>query len=197
MRPDRNARPEYVTAFRELATRICSALEGSPKRVLPVKMYVAGGAAIHLYTGARVSKDVDAVFSHRIALPANLEISYRDADGAARLLYFDHQYNDTLALMHEDAHEDSHALSLDGIDPAVLDVRLLSPVDLAVTKIGRFLDHDRQDIIALARRRLIRPEPLRQRAEEALGGYVGNTDWVRGSIQMACRIVADEQARAG
>ena len=160
-------------------------------------MYVAGGAAIHLYTGARVSKDVDAVFSHRIALPANLEISYRDADGAARLLYFDHQYNDTLALMHEDAHEDSHALSLDGIDPAVLDVRLLSPVDLAVTKIGRFLDHDRQDIIALARRRLIRPEPLRRRAEEALGGYVGNTDWVRGSIQMACRIVADEQARAG
>ncbi len=197
MRPDRNARPEYVTAFRELAARICSALEGSPKRVLPVKMYVAGGAAIHLYTGARVSKDVDAVFSHRIALPANLEISYRDADGAARLLYFDHQYNDTLALMHEDAHEDSHALSLDGIDPAVLDVRLLSPVDLAVTKIGRFLDHDRQDIIALARRRLIRPEPLRRRAEEALGGYVGNTDWVRGSIQMACRIVADEQARAG
>jgi len=151
---------------------------------------------MHLYTGERVSKDIDAVCSHRIALPEDLEISYRDADGAGRLLYFDHQYNDTLSLMHEDAQDDSIALSLEGIDAKVLDVRLLSPVDLAVTKIGRFAEHDRQDIIALARRDLIRSKPLRQRAEFALVAYVGNTAWVRNSIDIACRIVADVEKRA-
>ena len=55
-----------------------------------------GGAAMHLYTGERVSNDVDAVFSKRIALPNDLEVAYQDPDGAARLLYFDRQYNDTL-----------------------------------------------------------------------------------------------------
>lgn len=196
MQPDRNARPEYVAAFREIVARISAALASAPKRVLPIQMYVAGGAAMHLYTGERVSKDIDAVFSHRIALPPDLEISYKDADGAARLLYFDHQYNDTLSLMHEDAHDDSVPLSLEGIDPAILDLRLLSALDLAVTKIGRFVEHDREDVTSLARRRLIRSKPLRKRAEEALAGYVGNTDWVRGSIEAACRIVADIEGRA-
>jgi hypothetical protein len=53
-------------------------------------MFIAGGAALHLYVGARVSKDIDAAFSHRIALPPDLKVSYRDADGAARMLYFNY-----------------------------------------------------------------------------------------------------------
>src|SRR5712671_211667 len=124
MRPDRNARPEYLAALREILHRIATSLGGSPPRALPVRMYVAGGAALHLYTGERVSLGIDATFSHRIALPENLEVAYRDADGAARLLYFDRQYNDTPGLLHEDARDDSVPLTLAGIDSGVLDVRL-------------------------------------------------------------------------
>src|SRR4030088_3170401 len=142
MRPDRNARPEYVAAFRELVNRIENPLAELPKRVLPVRMYVAGGAALHMYTGERVSRDIDAAFSHRIALPENLEVAYPDADGAARLLYFDRQYSDTFALMHEDAYEDSVALSLEASDSSRLEVRLLSALDLAVSKLGRFSSQD-------------------------------------------------------
>jgi hypothetical protein len=159
-------------------------------------MYVAGGAAMHFYTGERISLDVDAAFSHRIALPENLEVAYRDADGAARMLYLDRNYSDTLALLHEDSYDDSIALTLDGIDPKVLDVRLLSPVDLAVSKLGRFASHDRDDIAALARHGLITSKALRERAEDAVGGYVGAIDRVRGSIEIGCRIVAEiEQSR--
>jgi hypothetical protein len=197
MRPDRNARPEYVAAFREIVNRIESPLAELPKRVLPVRMYVAGGAALHLYTGERVSRDIDATFSHRIALPENLEVAYRDADGAARLLYFDRQYNDTLGLLHENAREDSAPLVLKGIDSSVLEVRLLSPLDLAVSKIGRFSSQDRDDIATLARRKLIGSAALRKRAEEALGGYVGETTRVQGSIELAVRIVADIEAHRG
>ncbi|MEX0735403.1 MAG: DUF6036 family nucleotidyltransferase [Steroidobacteraceae bacterium] len=195
MRPDRNARREYIAAFRELVSRIERSLAGLPKRLLPIRMYVAGGAALHLYTGARVSRDIDAVFSRRVALPEDLQIAYEDADGAARLLYFDRQFNETLTLMHEDALKDSKRLTLNGIDPKVLEVRLLSPLDLAVSKLGRLSSQDREDVATLARRRLIDSASLRRRAEAAVTAYVGDTERVRGSIALACRIVTDIEKR--
>ena len=195
MRPDPNARPEYVEAFREIAARIAAAVAGVPAAALPIKMYVAGGAALHLYTGERVSEDVDAVFSRRMALPENLEVSYQDADGAARLLYFDRQYSDTLALIHEDAHQDSVPLTLAAIDGRKLDVRLLAPLDLAVSKLSRFSEQDRDDIVTLARRKLIKSPALRSRAEQALDGFVGSIERVQGNIAQACRIVEDIERR--
>ena len=74
---------------------------------------------------------------------------------------------------------------------SVLDVRLLSAVDLAVSKISRFTSQDRGDIETLAKHGLIRSAPLRKRAEEAAGGYVGNLDNIRSLIDLTCRIVND------
>jgi hypothetical protein len=185
MRPDSAARAEFLAAFREIVARIARTLEAAPPASLPVRMYVAGGVALHLYTGVRVTEDIDGVFSRRIALPADLEVAYRDPDGAARLLYFDRQYNDTFGLLHEDAYDDSIALTLDGIDARVLDVRLLSPVDLAVSKIARLSDQDRRDIVALVERGLVDPEKLRERANEAASAYVGDVARLRTSIDLA------------
>jgi hypothetical protein len=193
-RLEAHARPEYVAAFAQIVARIAATLPPGTRRT-PVKMYVAGGAAMHFYTGERVSRDIDAVFSLRIALPEDLEVSYRDADGAARMLYFDRQYNDTLGLLHEDAHKDSLALELEGVDRRILEVRLLSPLDLAVTKIGRLADQDRDDIAALARRKLITAAALRKRAEEATGAYVGDLTRLHNSINIACRVVEDATRR--
>lgn len=190
MRPEPYTRREYVAAFRELAARIAASLKDVPSRALPIRMYVAGGAALHFHTGERVSVDVDAVFSRRIALPDGLEVAYRDEDGSARLLYFDRQYNDTLGLMHEDAQDDSIPLTLEGIDSRVLDVRILTPVDLAVSKLGRFSEQDRADVSALARRGLVSATELERRALEALDIYVGDTPRLRGNIASAVTIVA-------
>ena len=195
MQPNRAARPEYLAAFTELVQRIAAPLRELPKRSLPIKMYVAGGAAMHLYTGERVSNDVDAVFSKRIALPSDLEVAYQDSDGSARLLYFDRQYTDTFALMHKDVYDDSVPLTLKHIDASVLDVRLLSPLDLAVSKISRFSSQDRGDITALARRGLIRAVALRRRAQQAVNNYVGNLETLKGSIELAVRIVEDAEKR--
>jgi hypothetical protein len=157
-------------------------------------MYVAGGAAMHYYTGARTTEDVDAVFSTRVLLPEDLEVYYVNARGEPRLLYFDRQHNDTLGLMHEDARQDSIPLMLPGVDACVLETRALSPVDLAVSKIGRFEDHDRDDIATLARHGLITERALRRRAEEALSYYVGDTERVRTSLELACRLLAANRA---
>jgi hypothetical protein len=106
----------------------------------------------------------------RIALPDGLEVAYRDEDGSARLLYFDRQYDDTLGLVHEDAQEDSISLTLDVIESHVLDVRVLTPVDLA-------------------RRGLVSATNLERRASEALAIYVGDTQRLRRNIASAVRIV--------
>jgi hypothetical protein len=193
MRPDASADAGYVEALTRIVERIERSLQGLPKKVLPVQMFIAGGAALHLYVGVRVSKDVDAVFSHRVALPPDLKVSYRDADGAARMLYFDYQYNDTLGLVHEQARDDAVVLTLPCIDPKVLSVRLLSATDLTVSKIGRFSEQDRADIVALARAGRIKSDTLRRRAEEALDAYVGDTARVRGAIDIVARLVEAAQ----
>lgn len=195
MRPNSAAQPAYITAFEEIAGRIAESLSTTPEDMLPVRMFVAGGAALHFYTGGRISPDIDATFSHRIVLPDDLEVSYRAPDGAAQLLYFDRQYNDSFSLMHEDAYDDSYPLILEGIDPDILDIRLLRPLDLAVSKISRFSDQDQDDIASLVKYEFIDSHALRRRAESAAKHYVGNSDYLRTSINLACNIVADAEAR--
>ncbi len=189
MRPAADASTEFIGALRELLLRIQDSLARTPARQLPVRMTIAGGAALHCYAATRVSRDVDATFSHRLALPDDLVVTYRDADGAAQYLYLDRAYNDTLGLLHEDAAEDAVKLSLPGLDGKILDVRVLSALDLAVSKLARFADVDRQDIEALAKRGLVTARALCKRAEEALVGYVGDLVRVRGAIDTACRLI--------
>ena len=190
MQLDALAQPYFLTAFQRIVSRIEESLRETPETALPVSMYIFGDGAVHFYTGERVSIKIDATFFHRIALPDNLEVSYRAPDGAAKLLYFNRQFNDSFALVHEDAYRDSVPLELREIDSKVLDVRLLSALDLAVSKISRLADHDRQDIASLAKLRSINSNSLRIRAEEAMKSYVGHLDRLQTSIDFACNIVA-------
>lgn len=199
--PSAALRQEYLKAFAEIVSRIQRSVSPGARRTkatakagLPIAMYVAGGAAQLFYTGARVSEDIDASFSRRILLPDNLEVAYVDAGGAARLLYLDRQYNESFALLHEDVHKDSLPIKIEGINPAIIDVRAFTPVDLAVSKIARFADHDQDDIRALARAGLIIADEVRERAEQALGNYVGNLANVKTSIRLACELVRENQA---
>jgi hypothetical protein len=191
--PKIKAQDAYLNAFAKVLSRIQQALKDSPPDAFPIRMFVAGGAALHLLTGARVSEDVDAVFSKRVLFNEDIEVSYRDPDGRARLLYLDRNYNDTLGLLHEDAHEDARPVDIPGIDKKLVDVRVLAPVDLAVSKLSRFSDQDREDILLLAREGLIDSASLRERAEQALGGYVGDLGSVRNSIDIACRLIESAQ----
>jgi hypothetical protein len=152
---------------------------------------VAGGAAMHFYTGERFSNDIDAKILARVMLdPRDLQVAYRGDDGHARLLYFDTQYNDSFALLHHDAYHDARPISVEGVDSRRLEVKLLTPLDLAVSKLSRFSGQDQDDIRALARTGLIDAAALRRRAEAALPDYVGKLDRIRTSIDAACRFVA-------
>ena len=187
LRPD----PQYLKAFATIMSRIEKALGAKPP-VKPVVACVAGGAALHFYTGARFSNDIDARIMARVLLDAqDLQVAYRGEDGHARLLYFDTQYNDSFALLHQDAYDDAIPLALGGVDARRLAVKLLAPLDLAVSKLSRFSEQDQLDIAALAREGLIQATKLRSRAMEALPDYVGNLDRIKTSIDIACKLVRE------
>ncbi len=194
MQPDERVTKDYLEAFARIARGIAASLEGTPAAALPVRMFVAGGAALYLHTGARVSEDIDASFSRRLVLADDMSVAYRDVDGRTRILYLDRNFNDSLGLLHEDAYAASIPVSLPGVDARLIEVRVLSPLDLAVSKLSRFSDQDRADIECLARERRIDSKTLRRRAGEALKGYVGNIDTLKNTIDIACGIV--DAARA-
>lgn len=187
IKPDFDA--GYGAALLEVLKRIEVVFRGYDKAALPIRMVIAGGTALYLHTGERVTEDVDATFSRRVLLGQDIEVAYRDADGRAALLYLDRNYNDTLGLMHEDADDDALRVDIKSIDRKVLDVRVLTPLDLAVSKLARFSDQDREDILLLAGRKLITAPALRKRAEAALEAYVGNVLPVRNTIDIACRLI--------
>lgn len=55
----------------------------------PLNVYIAGGMAIHLYTGSRVTTDVDAEFGSRVLLPNDLVVETTLEDGFPQIIYFD------------------------------------------------------------------------------------------------------------
>ena len=185
LRPD----PAWLKAFSTIMSRIDAAL-GPAKPKKPVVACVAGGAAMHFYTGDRYSRDIDAKILARVMIdPQELQVAYQGNDGRARLLYFDTQYNDSFALLHHAAYDEARPVDIEGVDKRRLEIRLLTPVDLAVSKLARFSEQDQDDIRALARHGLITATALRRRAETALPDYVGNLERIKNSITIACGMV--------
>lgn len=180
--------PGYIAALGRLFKRIEGLLADVPREHLPLRLYVAGGAAALFHAGVRASRDVDAVLSLRVHLPA-LEEAYTDRNGDVASVYLDPTYNDTLGPSHEDALADAEHLEMPGVDASTLDVRVLAPVDLAISKLGRFNDHDRDDIRALASAGLLAADELQKRAEQALDYYVGHPAAPRANLREALAIV--------
>jgi hypothetical protein len=154
----------------------------------PLNVYLAGGMAVHLYTGARVTMDVDAEFCGRVHLPANLSIDLVLDDGTPHVIYLDTNYNAMFGLLHEDYQAAAHPLDL---GTTQLRVHLLSPVDLAVSKIARFVDTDQEDIAALVRHGLTTADEIERRALGALGGYVGGQTFLKYNLRDAIDLAKD------
>lgn len=182
------------TAFMKAVISIFEKIGDSlPPLKTPVKGIMVGGAAVHFYTQSRVSKDVEAIYSHRLILPQDLVIRYTDDSGQSRTLAYDYNYFSDIALMHPDYEKDARDTGI--VIKNKLHLFVLSPVDLAVSKLARFQDYDQQDIIELARQGLLKPKELKKRAHEALDYYVGNTQWIEHNISDAADLVSRFQPK--
>ena len=173
--------------LRELLER----LEDRLQLKSPLQVYLAGGMAVHLYTGKRVTGDVDAEFGGRVLLPSDLAVVVTLEDGTDQVVYLDTNYNPTFALMHQD-YQDSRPVYL-GLGS--IRVNVLSPVDLAVSKIARLADNDREDIRELVMLGLTDAGAIEARATEALGGYVGGIEMLKANLRDAIAIAREAETR--
>lgn len=160
----------------------------------PVTAYLAGGMAVHLYTGKRVTKDADVEFSARVLVPNDLAVRVQDDDGVVKLLHVDTNYNPMFSLLHQDYQQD--ALE---VDLGLIHLRLfvLRPVDLAVSKIARFAPIDREDIQDLVAAGLVTSSEIDVRGREALEGYIGNVSAVSLNLRDAVAMARNIEQAAG
>jgi hypothetical protein len=180
------------TALAEGLKELFKQLEGRLSLRSPIKVYLAGGMAVHLYTASRVTTDVDAEFGSRVFIPNDLIVDIALEDGTRQSVYFDTNYNSSFALMHEDYLDDAIPLDL-GI--AQIKLHVLSPLDLAVSKIARFADNDKEDIAELVRLGLTTADAIEQRATSALGGYVGGLGMLRLNLRDAVALAHQIEAQ--
>jgi hypothetical protein len=182
------ADPRLRRAVGEIIHRISAHL---PELQEPIRMYLAGGMAVHFFTGYRSTVDIDASFSHRLLLPKteDLVVTYKGADGKPRMVYFDVNYNVSFALTHPDFEKDAMRVEGPEFVDSKIDLYILSPVDLALNKVSRFERNDREDIAELARLNLIDVQELEKRTAEAIGYYVGNPSMLRLNLKEAADII--------
>lgn len=158
-------------ALREMIDRISESVR--PGQVVPA--FLAGGAGTYLHLQkvggpaaeqARYSEDADIHFGRALVFDRNLVVAYTDSDGQERMLALDGSYTIDIGLRHPECLDEAQFLfsSTNGR----IKLYLLSPLDLAVIKAGRYQDHDRADLELLARAGLLDADAFRIRAVEAL-----------------------------
>ena len=153
MADDRSLPEELVHHLAELSRRLGPLAE-------PVQARLAGGFAVHYYTQHRLSLDVDIKWSHRIAIPPDMrifEISGSGSETGPHAVVMDGNFGDVLGSFPPDWEK--RARELHRFDNIVLSV--IDAVDLAVSKVARFSDRDREDIRALAQLDLVGSGSLR------------------------------------
>lgn len=180
----------YANAVEQLLMKVSEDIFGGDPPDEKVVLVVAGGAAVHQYTGARVSKDLDAVFLAKVLKP-DAVVVYKDETGEQRSVHLDRAYSTTLDLMHEDYLERT---APSGWAAPGFEVRILHPVDLAISKLGRWAEHDRSDVKSLIDKGLLNRDSFERMANEALSYFVGNTKPVRMNIADALKLFPDPRA---
>ena len=151
-------------AVKEMVEIIGAKLPSKYKKK-PVNLYISEGIAIHFHTASRVSKDLDAIIDKNISIPSKLKVIWQNEQGEFEELSYDHNYSPTLGLMHEDF--DKRAIYQFSIDEK-LNVFLLDPIDLIISKLSRFGEQDQEDIRRIIQNDLVKKEDLVILANDAI-----------------------------
>jgi hypothetical protein len=157
----------YLAAVRELFDRQADLVQHDRA----IAVFIGGGAAFIWWPRVRVTGDVDAEFGSRF-VPDDTTVRYTD-NGIARLVYLGRNFNPMMGLMHEDYQENAVPVGNALGGKGRFDIRVLSPVDLAVSKLARWAEADRGDVSALAERGLIDADEFERKAMQALESASG------------------------
>ncbi|WP_374529226.1 DUF6036 family nucleotidyltransferase [Acinetobacter sp.] len=159
--------------FKELEDWLIQHHENLPNGA--VKAFIFGGCAFHIHTNARGSNDIDAEIQAISQLKKediflfleNNDIEFLDTNDLETNLEFDSGFNTSLASIDPDYDKRVIALVYDSI----VEVYLVSGLDLAVSKLARLSDRDIQDIQELYRKNKFSIEEFEKSANNAKDYY--------------------------
>jgi hypothetical protein len=161
-----------------------------------VKVYLFGGCAIHLHIGSRVSNDIDAELQIIPELKSlgNLEsaikaVNFDDEEGDYCTLDFDGNFNPTIAPIHPDYKDRSSRLTTKS---KLVSLYLVSAVDIAISKLGRFESVDQEDIVNLFQKNMFTIEDFIETAEEAKKYCGVAMDKLEFNVEMAINLLKEE-----
>jgi len=189
-----------LEAMREIVERVSSRV----RQEQSVNAFLGGGTATFLHLSrvrqslalqARHSDDADIHFEQRLLLHDDIVVRYLDTKKHERVIVLDRTYSIDIGLRHPDCLEDAEYLFTTENGRAHLYV--LSPLDLAVTKVGRFQHHDQLDIRLLARAGTLNADSFEKRALEALDNLATSTAMAQIHIDEAVVMIREENRSLG
>lgn len=141
-----------------------------------VKAFIFGGCAFHIHTNARGSNDIDAEIQAIQQLQKedillfleNNDVEYIDDNNLETNLEFDSGFNTSLASIDPDYNERVIPLIAD----CIVEVYLVSGLDLAISKLARLSDRDIEDINVLYLKGKFSLEEFKKSANNAKEYYV-------------------------
>jgi len=159
----------FTEAIMQMMEEIAKCIPDEHKQA-PVKAYLTGGAAVHFYCNKRVSDDVDIIMQYVVAVPDDLFVIWINEDGLLEEVHYDYTYNSTFGLLQED-YEDraTHLATING----KFEINLLSPEDLIISKLVRFVSKDEEDIRDIIEIGKVNKEKLYELAKDAINVGVG------------------------
>lgn len=159
----------FKDAIIEMMGEIAKQIPDSHKQT-PVKAYLTGGGAVHYYCNSRVSDDVDLIMQYTVKIPEDLFVVWLNKEGTLEQVHYDHTYNSTFGLLHEDYEDRAvHMITID----EKFEINLLSPVDLIISKLTRFAQNDEEDIENIIKTGKVDKTELYALATDAINVGVG------------------------
>jgi hypothetical protein len=150
------------------------------------RAYIFGGCAFHIHTNARGSNDIDVEFNaarwmtSKEVIISKPSITYMNG-AIERTLAFDSKFNTMLGPLHENYQTDAIQLQRK-LSDSPLWIYVVTPEDLATSKLGRYSERDRDDILTLLQLKKMSVDSFYKRATEAIDYYVGNKTAVTNSL---------------
>ena len=178
--------------FQELENYILKNHKNLPNGA--VKAFIFGGCAFHIHTNARGSNDIDAEIQaiqqlkkHDIVLfLENNDVEYLDDNNLETNLEFDRSFNTSLASVDPDYPE--RAIPL--VANRIVEVYLVSGLDLAISKLARLSDRDIEDIKELYLNGKFSLEAFKKSANNA-EMYYATPEQLHSNIQYIVSILSE------
>ncbi len=157
----------------------------------PIRAYLTGGGAVHYYCNARVSDDVDLIMPFVVNIPQDLFVVWLNSEGKLEQVHYDHTYNDTFGLLHEDYEDRAvHMITIE----EKFEIYLLAPEDLIISKISRFAQNDEEDIQNIINTGKVNKERVYELADDAIRVGVGfREEWVRMNLDEVMEMFPKEK----